>query len=75
MANYITNGALLCPHCGARGKVQTRPSKRKAGLSGGKVVAGFLTMGVSLITPGVGLSRKEKITEARCAGCGSEWIF
>ena len=75
MANFEQRRAMVCPHCGVAGKVQTRSIKRKAGISGAKVVAGLLTGGVSLITPGVGLSRKDRATEARCANCAAEWVF
>lgn len=75
MADFTPNSALACPHCGKRGKVQTRTVKRKAGISGGKAVAGILTGGMSLLVPGIGLSRREKGTEARCNFCGSQWGF
>jgi hypothetical protein len=75
MTSFTVNKHMVCPHCTVTGKVQTRQVKRKAGISGGKAVAGLLTMGVSLITPGVGLSRKEMVTEARCVNCGSQWAF
>lgn len=75
MANFEVKSQMICPHCGVKGKVQTRAVKRKAGISGGKAVAGLLTGGISLITPGVGLSRREKGTEARCSNCGAQWSF
>ena len=75
MAKGTLNAAMVCPHCTVRGKVFIRQVKRKAGLSGGKVVAGLLTMGVSVITPGIGLSRKENMTEAFCDNCRSVWSF
>jgi hypothetical protein len=69
------NQAMVCPHCQTRGKVFTEPKKVKQGLSGGKVVAGILTLGLSTITPGVGLSRKQTFTEASCGNCHSTWLF
>ncbi len=75
MANFEVRPAMICPHCTEKGRVQTRQSKRKAGISGGKVVGAFLTAGISMVTPGVGLSRKEIVTEARCSNCRAEWEF
>jgi len=48
------NPSLICPHCQTRGQVHTKRVKRKAGISGGKVMGGLLTGGISLI--GTGLS-------------------
>ena len=67
------NPDLLCPHCQTRGQVRTRRVRRKKGVSGGKVVAAILTLGLSLLF--VGLSRKEKLTQAHCDNCGSTWDF
>jgi hypothetical protein len=64
---------MICPHCQMRGKVTTRPTFRKAGISGGKATAAVLTAGFSLLA--TGLSRKEQFTEARCSNCGSVWCF
>jgi hypothetical protein len=71
----MLNSAMICPHCQTKGYVSTRQTKVKQGLSGGKVVAGFLTLGLSTITPGVGLSRKQNVTEATCGNCKSVWAF
>ena len=65
--------AIICPHCQSRGTVSTREVKEKKGISGGKATAALLTGGVSLCA--VGLSRKEKVTEARCSSCGLTWHF
>lgn len=65
--------SLVCPHCNTRGRVTTRRVKQKKGLSGGKATAAVLTGGLSIL--GTGLSRKEELTEARCANCGAVWHF
>ena len=67
------NPALVCPHCRTRGLVHIRQVKRKRGISGGKATAAVLTRGFSIWF--VGLSRKEKVTEAYCEHCGSTWDF
>ena len=69
------NAAMVCPHCQTRGKVAIRPETVKAGISGGKAVAAVLTAGLSMLTPGVGLSRKQHMTRATCASCRSTWLF
>jgi hypothetical protein len=69
------NPQMVCPHCQIKGKVSTERKKVKQGLSGGKVVAGFLTLGLSTITPGIGLSRKQEFTEATCKNCNATWMF
>ena len=63
----------ICPHCQNRGCVITKKLDAKKGVSGGKAVAGLLTCGISLFA--VGLSRKERITQAKCKNCKSEWQF
>ena len=75
MTSYKASPQMICPHCQTKGKVQTRPAKIKTGLGGGKVVAGILTLGVSAITPGIGLSNKQKVTEANCRNCQATWTF
>jgi hypothetical protein len=75
MAKGQLNKALVCPHCTAQGTVFTAQVKRKAGISGGKAVLGVLSGGVSLLVPGVGLSRREQMTEAFCDRCKSVWNF
>jgi DNA-directed RNA polymerase subunit M/transcription elongation factor TFIIS len=67
------NPALICPHCQEKGRIRTKPVKRKKGVSGGKATAAILTAGVSMLA--TGLSRKEQSTEAYCGKCGSKWNF
>ncbi len=67
------DAAVICPHCGKRGRVTTRIVKAKKGISGGKATAAVFTAGVSLL--GTGLSRKERVTEARCGQCGQVWHY
>lgn len=67
------NSAMICPHCGVRGKVRTKSVDRKKGVSGGKATAAVLTGGVSVLA--TGLSRKEKLTQARCDNCQNQWDF
>lgn len=45
----------------------------KAGVSGGKATAALLTGGFSLLA--MGLSRKQRVTEAWCSNCQSTWCF
>ena len=66
---------MVCPHCQVKGKVKTQPTTLKTGLGGGKVVAGIFTLGLSAITPGIGLSNKRRATEARCDNCKATWTF
>lgn len=65
--------AMICPHCQTKGKCRTQQVKRKAGISGGKVLGGLLTGGISLL--GTGLSRKQKLTQVHCDNCDSTWDF
>lgn len=65
--------AFVCPHCQEKGKVLTKPIKKKAGISGAKATGAILTGGVSLLA--TGLSRKEAVTEAHCVNCNSTWHF
>jgi len=65
--------AMVCPHCQSRGTVKTKSVKQKKGISGGKATAALLTGGVSLLA--TGLSRKEKLTQARCTKCGASLEF
>lgn len=64
---------MICPHCHTKGSVRTRSVKRKAGISGGKATAALLTGGFSILA--TGLSRKNKVTEARCTNCKAKWTF
>ena len=75
LASYSTSPNMICPHCQQKGRVETRPTKIKTGLGGGKVNAAALTLGVSAITPGIGLSNKQSVTEAHCKHCNSTWRF
>jgi hypothetical protein len=67
------NSMMVCPHCQTKGKIRTKSVKQKKGISGGKAVAGLMTVGLSLFA--VGLSRKEKVTQAHCDNCDSTWYF
>lgn len=67
------NPILVCPHCQVKGHIRTKILNRKKGVSGGKATAALLTAGVSIWA--TGLSRKEKVTQAKCENCGSEWDF
>jgi hypothetical protein len=63
--------ALVCPHCQSRGTVTTKTKKVGKGVSGGKATAAILTVGVSLIGPG--LSRNVKVTQLTCSKCHMSW--
>ena len=67
------NVHMICPHCQIKGKVETEQVKVKQGVSGGKATGALLTGGVSLLA--VGLSRKQKVTKAKCKNCHNEWYF
>lgn len=69
----LVNEKILCPHCNSTGCVYIKKISKKAGVSGGKATAALLTGGLSLFV--AGLSRKEKITEAYCSNCNSQWYF
>lgn len=64
---------IICPQCHEKGNVTTEHVKLKKGVSGGKVTGAILTVGISLLA--TGLSRKEKVTKAKCGNCGSVWHF
>jgi hypothetical protein len=64
---------IICPHCQERGSVWTRRVKVKKGISGGKVMGGLFTGGISLLA--TGLSKKEKVTEAHCSSCKQTWYY
>lgn len=66
-ADGVRNEFMVCPHCQTAGNVYVRSEKLKQGISGGKAVAALFTLGVSML--GVGLSRKQRFTRARCARC------
>lgn len=67
------DAAIICPHCNHQGLVRTKKVKQKRGISGGKATAALLTGGVSILA--IGLSRKERFTEAYCGKCKSTWLF
>jgi uncharacterized OB-fold protein len=67
------NPQMICPHCQTKGNVYTERTKMKQGISGGKATGALLTFGVSMLA--TGLSRKQKVTKAKCESCGSEWVF
>jgi transcription elongation factor Elf1 len=62
---------LTCPHCGEVGQVRTIRGKAKRGISGGKATAAVLTAGISVGM--TGLSRKQRVTLARCSNCDVTW--
>ena len=67
------NAEIVCPHCHVKGQVHTRAVERKKGVSGGKAVSAILTGGLSMLA--VGLSRKQRETEAWCGNCKSVWTL
>jgi transcription elongation factor Elf1 len=69
----MSNKHMICPHCQSKGTVRTKRIKKKSGISGGKVMGGILTGGLSLLA--TGLSRKHRMTEAKCSNCGNRWYF
>jgi hypothetical protein len=69
----IQNAQMICPHCQTKGNVWTERIKMKQGISGGKATGAVLTGGLSLLA--VGLSRKQKVTQATCRTCASGWFF
>jgi uncharacterized Zn finger protein (UPF0148 family) len=73
MFGFLYNKNMICPHCQVKGKCTTEQVKRKNGISGGKVMGGLLTGGISLLA--TGLSRKQKMTHAHCYNCGADWYF
>lgn len=72
-SSRASNSKMICPHCQTKGSVKTRKVKRKKGISGGKATGALLTGGLSLLA--TGLSKKEKVTEARCTACGAIWHY
>jgi hypothetical protein len=69
----VATPGLICPHCGESGHVTSKQSKEKEGISGAKATAALLTGGVSLLVPGIGLSRKVNALVRHCTKCGSRW--
>lgn len=68
-----SSSKMVCPHCQTKGSVRTKKVKRKKGISGAKATGAILTAGFSLLA--TGLSKKEKVTEARCNACGAIWHY
>ena len=64
---------MICPHCQTQGSVSTEKTKVKQGISGGKATGALLTLGTSMLV--TGLSRKQKVTRAKCSNCDAEWFF
>lgn len=73
MQGWKINPFIFCPHCKHRGMVMVRKVEKKRGVSGGKATAAILTAGVSLFA--TGLSRKEKVMEAKCGNCKMQWLI
>jgi hypothetical protein len=69
----IISPEFICPHCQVKGYVHTQVVKRKKGVSGGKAAGAVITLGWSLLA--TGLSRKERVTEAWCGNCKTEWTL
>jgi hypothetical protein len=67
------NPMMVCPHCQTKGKIRTKSVKQKKGISGGKAVGAIMTAGLSMLA--VGLSRKEKMTQAHCDNCNLTWYI
>lgn len=67
------NEHMICPHCQNKGRVLTKQTLQKKGVSGAKATGAILTGGVSLVA--TGLSRKEASTQAHCVVCNSTWNF
>ena len=70
---YNVNEKIICPYCQEKGQVVTWPVNVKTGISGGKVMGGLLTGGLSLL--GTGLSNKQLMTQCYCGNCKSIWKF
>lgn len=70
---YKISKKVECPHCRKIGCVLTRKREVKKGISGGKATGAIFTGGLSLLV--TGLSRKEKVMQAKCKNCKSEWTF
>jgi Protein of unknown function (DUF2510) len=67
------NAKVECPQCHNTGAVAVTSVWQKVGVSGGKATGAVLTGGVSLVA--TGLSRKQKVSQAHCGDCGSDWTF
>lgn len=60
---------LVCPHCHEKGHVRTRQID-EIPYSGGEILAGVLTRGLSVLARDVGGQ-----TVAHCSNCGSTWQY
>ena len=69
----MLNPHMVCPHCQTKGKVYTKQTKMKTGISGAKATGAIFTAGISMLA--TGLSRKQQVTQAKCKNCSSEWYF
>ena len=67
------NPKIECPQCRNIGAVAVTSVTQKVGVSGGKATGAVLTGGVSLVA--TGLSRKQRVSQAHCGNCGSDWTF
>ncbi len=65
------NTELVCPYCQRRGDVFIQYLRLKNGISGGKVLGGLLTGGVSLLATGI--SRKDVFKQFHCDNCDQYW--
>lgn len=63
---------VICPYCQERGMVHVREVRKDEGLSGDKMVAGAVTLGVSVLFTGLSVHRKRN--QMTCENCGMEWI-
>ena len=64
---------IVCPYCQNTGCILVRRKEVKRGISGGKATGAIFTLGLSLLV--TGLSRKERVMQAKCKHCKAEWTF
>lgn len=64
---------VICPHCQKAGAVYFKSGRATTGLSGGKIVASSLTMGLTAIIPGIGLSGRKLVNISHCENCDMDW--
>ncbi len=62
---------IVCQHCQTRGLVRAHRANPKRGVSGGKMVLAFFTLGFSMLF--MGLARRQPVTKFYCENCGSKW--
>lgn len=65
-------GAMNCPHCNGQKTVRVEHVKKKKGVSPGKIAAGVVTGGFSLLA--TGLAKKDEVNQLTCSACGMKWI-